>query len=227
METSLHRELKEFYAESTSQFEVPIGKYRVDVVTGDCLIEIQHGPLAAIRDKIRTLLRRHEVLVVKPIIRSKLLVRRAAKDGEVAGRRMSPKRGSLLDLFHELVHFTRVFPHRRLTLEVPLVDIEEWRYPGHGRRRRWHRNDQQVEDQRLLSVHQTLRLRTNEDLLQLIAAPPSAPFHTGHLADSLAIDRWVAQRIAYCFRQMGVLREVGKQGNARLYAWVGNGKRKA
>ena len=30
------------------------------------------------------------------------------------------------------VHFTRVFPHRRLTLEVVLIEIEEWRYPGHG-----------------------------------------------------------------------------------------------
>ena len=49
------------------------------------------------------------------------------------------------DLFDDLVHFTRVFPHRRLTLEVPLVDIEEWRYPGHGRRRRqWmHRRSRQ------------------------------------------------------------------------------------
>ena len=45
----------------------------------------------------------------------------------------------MLDLFEELVHFTRVFPHPRLTLEVVLVEIEEWRYPGHGRRRRWRR----------------------------------------------------------------------------------------
>jgi hypothetical protein len=219
METSLHRELKALYADATSRFEVPVGRYRVDVVTGDCLIEIQHGPLAAIRDKVRHLLRHHEVLVVKPIIHRKLLVKRLTKDGEVTGRRMSPKRGSLLDLFEDLVHFTRVFPHRRLTLEVPLVDIEEWRYPGHGRRRRWHRNDQQTEDQRLVGVCQTYRLRTQQDLLQLISPPPNEPFHTGDLAESLAVDRWIAQRIAYCFDQMGAIRQVGKQGNTRLYVW--------
>ena len=44
-------------------------------------------------------------------------------------------RGTFVDLFDELVHFTRVFPHPRLALEVVLVEIEEWRYPGHGRRR--------------------------------------------------------------------------------------------
>ncbi len=43
-------------------------------------------------------------------------------------KRLSPKRGTILDLFDDLVHFMRVFPHKRLTLEVPLVDIEEWRY---------------------------------------------------------------------------------------------------
>jgi len=52
-------------------------------------------------------------------------------------RRWSPKRGAAVDIFDDLVHFTRAFPHKRLTLEVPLVEVEELRYPGHGRRRRW------------------------------------------------------------------------------------------
>jgi hypothetical protein len=220
METSLHRELKAVYADDTSRIEVPWGDYRVDVVRGDCLIEIQHGSLAAIRDKVRKLLRRHEVLVVKPIVRSKLLVKCDAKGGQVASRRRSPKRGQLLDLFDELVHFTRVFPHRRLTLEVPLIDIEEWRFPGHGRRRRWRRGDQQTEDQRLVGVHETHRFRTCADLVQLVPAGLCQPFHTGHLAVALGITRWRAQRVAYCFAQMKATRQVGKQGNARLYVWT-------
>jgi len=64
------------------------------------------------------------------------LIKRVKEGGPVAYRRLSPKRGTIFDLFDELVHFSRVFPHERLTLEVPLIDIEEWRYPGHGRRRR-------------------------------------------------------------------------------------------
>ena len=220
METSLHRELKALYADDTARFEAPCGGYRVDVLRDDCLIEIQHGSLAAIRDKVRDLLRRHRVLVVKPIVHSKLLVKCDAKGGQVTSRRRSPKRGQLLDLFDELVHFTRVFPHRRLTLEVPLIDIEQWRYPGHGRRRRWRLGDQQSEDQRLLGVRQTHRFRTCADLVRLVPAGLCQPFHTGHLAESLGIDRWRAQRIAYCFHQMKATRLVGKQGNARLYVWT-------
>jgi hypothetical protein len=134
---------------------------------------------------------------------------------------MSPKRGKILDLFGELVYFTRVFPHRRLVLEAPLVDIEEWRYPGHGRRRRWRAGDHEVEDRRLLQVRQTYRLSTGADLGRLIDCPLPEPFHTGHLAQGLGVPRWFSQQIAYCLRKMGVLREVGKKGNARLYDFAG------
>lgn len=226
METSLHRELKTYYAGDGAQFEVPVGKYRIDVVSEGRLVEIQHGSLAAIRDKVRELLEDHDVTVVKPIVVRKLLIKQTAKGGRVTGRRMSPKRGTLLNLFDDLVHFTTVFPHRRLTLEVLLVDIEEWRYPGHGRRRRWRRNDHQIEDQRLVDIHETHCLRTAADLAKLAACSLPTPFHTGHLAESLSVDRWIAQRIAYCFRKAGTVREVGKQGNARLYEFVGRKRRR-
>ena len=220
METSLHRDLKTLYAGQDAQFEVSLGSYRIDVMSGGHLVEIQHGSLAAIRDKVKTLLNDHPVVVVKPIVVQKLLVKRACKDGPVTGRRVSPKRGTLLDLFDELVHFTRVFPHKRLTLEVPLVDIEEWRYPGHGRRRRQRLADYQIEDQKLVAVHATYRFQTAADLAWLVKSPMPQPFHTGHLAESLQVHRWMAQRIAYCFRQTGAVREVGKQGNTRLYEFA-------
>ncbi len=199
METSLHRQLKSLYAGEDAQCEARLGKYRIDAISGDQLVEIQHSSLAAIRDKIRTLLEKHSVLVVKPIVVRKRLIKQDAKGGEVIGRRLSPKRGRLVDLFDDLVYFTRVFPHPRLTLEVPLIEIEEWRYPGHGRRRRWREKDFQIEDQKLVSVGDVHRLRTDDDLARLITGPLPQPFHTGHLAESLSIKRWVAQRIAYCF----------------------------
>ena len=217
METSLHRDLKRLYGDQDDQFEVVLGAHRIDVIAGGCLVEIQLGSLSAIRDKVRILVKSHRVLVVKPIIVQKTLVKRARKDGPVAQRRNSPKRGTILEVFDELIHFTRAFPHAQLTLEVPMIDIEEWRYPGHGRRRRWRRNDYQVEDQKLIAVHQTYRFQTAADLAQLITCTLPRKFHTGQLAESLQVPRWTAQRIAYCLRQMGAVSVVGKQGNTRLY----------
>jgi hypothetical protein len=219
METSLHRDLKRLYAGAAAQCEVRLAGYRIDAVADGELIEVQHGPLAAIRDKIRKLLEKHRVRVVKPIVARKLLVYRKRKGGRIARRRLSPKRGQLLDVFDELIHFTRVFPHPRLALEVPLVEIEEWRYPGHGRRR-WRRDgDFQVEDQKLVEIHSQHRLDTITDLAALVACPLPATFHTAHLAVGLNIPRWSAQRIAYCLHRMGAIQQVGKQRNAWLYCW--------
>jgi hypothetical protein len=220
METSLHRDLKRLYAGEAAQCEVRLGRYRIDAIADGELIEVQHGPLAAIRDKVRKLLTEHHVRVVKPIIASKQLVYLRRKGGKIARRRLSPKRGKLLDLFDELIHFTNVFPHPRLVLEVPLVDVEERRYPGHGRRR-WRRDgDFQVEDQALVTVQSQIRLATAGDLAGLVACPLPVPFNTAHLAAGLAIPRWSAQRIAYCLNRMGAWRQVGKSRNAWLYDWT-------
>jgi hypothetical protein len=139
----------------------------------------------------------------------------------VVSRRRSPKQGKLLDLFDELVHFTRVFPHRRLTLEVPMISIEEWRYPGHGRRR-WRRSgDFIVEDQLLVEVIEVHRFRRASDLCRLLPGGLPQPFHTGHLAEGLGAPRWVAQRMAYCLRNMGGVEVVGKHRGAWLYKATG------
>jgi hypothetical protein len=221
VETSLHRQLKERYADDRKQVEVRLGDYRIDAIAGDKLVEIQHGSLAAIRDKIQKLVQKHDVLLVKPVVARKHLVKLREKDGPVVERRRSPKRGCLLDIFDELVYFTRVFPHPRLTLEVPLVEVEEYRYPGHGRRRRRRKRDHVAIDQRLLEVTDVHQFSTADDLARLAPVDKlPVPFHTGHLAEAMELDRWIARRIAYCFREMGVTNEVGKKGNALLYEFA-------
>jgi len=217
METSLHRELKNIYADKAAQVEAPLGRYRIDVVRDGQLIEIQNGSLSAIRDKVCNLLRDHRVLVVKPIVVRKRLVKQDAKGGRVISRRLSPKRGRDIDLFHELIYFTRVFPHRNLCIETPLIEVEEWRYPGHGRRR-WRRStDYLVEDQKLVALRGVLRFHSAGDLMQIIPGDLPNPFHTADLAESLNIQRWVARRIAYCLRKTGAAAQVGKQGNTLFY----------
>lgn len=225
METSLHRDLKRLFADpSDPRTEVRRGRYRIDAIRGNELVEIQHGSLAAIRDKTRVLLADHTVRIVKPLAAKKLLVRRSASGGPVVSRRASPKRAGELDIFHELIYFTNVFPHPRLTLEVLLVEIEEWRRPGHGRRRRWRANDFVVEDQKLTAVVGSFTLRSAGDLRSLIERHVSGrqlprQFDTAQLAETLSVTRWFAQRTAFCLRQTGAVRQTGKQGNALVYQW--------
>jgi hypothetical protein len=220
MESSLHRELKQLYAGATGRTEVLRGKFRIDVVIdddhGEELIEIQHGSLWVIRDKIQRLTRRHRVRLVKPIVRRKRLVKMHRQGGRIIEQRFSPKQGTWLDLFDELVYFTRAFPHRNLTIEALLVDVEEWRYPGRIRRgrQRW-----TTEDERLLSVRDTMRISTAGDLRELVNRPLPQPFHTADIAAALQIDRFSAQRLAYVLRKVGAADTVGKHRGAWLYCW--------
>lgn len=218
MESTLHRQLKELYADDASEIEVRHGNYRIDVVSGDELIEIQQSSLSAIRNKVRTLLDDHLVVVVKPVVRRRMLVKYRRKGGRETSRRYSPKRGDLVDLFAELVYFIGVFPHERLALDVVLIDVEEHRYPR--KHKRFNRSAWKVDDQRLVEVCEIHRLRTPVDLLALVNCDLPSPFHTGDLAKLLNIDRGFARQIAYCFRNMGAAQQIGKQGNTLLYELV-------
>lgn len=218
MEFTLHRQLKEEYGCAQAETEVPFGNYRIDVVDKDRFIEIQTSPLVAIRDKIAELLKTRKVIVVKPLIARKRIIKLDGKAGAEIERRMSPKRATSLSVFDELVYFTRVFPNRRLTLEAPLISVEELRYPGHGRRRRKRANDFCVEDLRLVEVEKKLTFKTRKDLIRLLPQELwTKEFGTAEIATSLDIHKFDAQRIAYCLRETGATKLVGKKGNALRY----------
>jgi len=212
METTLHQQLKLSYAEDDSQTEVVMGRYRIDE-----LIEVQCASLSAIRDKCQRLLERHQLRVVKPVVLRTRIAKAKKKGGPITSRRMSPKRGSVLDLFDELIYFTRVFPHPNLTIEVPLIHVEQLRVPAKKRRRRW-KKDYAVADVQLESTEGSIELREPADLLKLIQLPEDQePFNTADLAKSIGRPRWHAQQIAYVLRKTGAIDATGRNRSGIVY----------
>lgn len=229
METSLHRQLKLHYAPSEDQTEVTVDGFRIDAIaeSGE-LIEIQHASLGALRDKTRKLLKRtsHEVRIVKPIIARKRIVTLDKKDGEVIRSRMSPKRGDTLNIFEDLVHFSTVFPRKRLTLEVVLIEAEEIRIDRNVKG--WRKKKYKCLDQQLAEVQESLELQTNKDLLAMLPIEHlPMPFDTAELGAAMQRPRWFAQKVAYCLRQTGAAKLDGKRGNSQLYRIPKGRKKKA
>lgn len=222
METTLHHQLKEYFRQPDAPIEVQLHRYRIDAINGDRLVEIQRSGLASIRNKIEDLLKRGFIIdLVKPIVTRKRLIKLDAFDGQEIERRWSPYSGSILDLFDELLYFTRTFPHPRLRLLVPLITIEEARYPGHGKRRRRRVGDFIVKDRQIMELHETHEFSSARDLTKLLPGKALAKqFDTGDLARELSIPRHEAQRIAYVLKKTGALIETGKQGNAIRYRMV-------
>jgi hypothetical protein len=219
METSLHRQLKTQYAVKSQGIEISMHGFRIDAIgkRGE-LIEIQFASLGALRQKTLRLLAEQtkRVRIVKPIVARKTIVTLDAPEGEILRRRLSPKRGEVLDIFLDLVHFGQVFPHPKLTLEVVLIEAEDIRVDRERptRRGKRYRNV----DQRLVEVLSRIEFVTLADLLKYVPLEdlPSS-FDTLELSNALGRPRWFAQKVAYCLRQSGAINIVGKRANSQLY----------
>src|SRR5579872_3716117 len=215
METSLHRELKEFYCDDASGREVWIKGYRVDAIVDGTLIEIQQASLGALRQKTRALLKTHRVTDVKPLSAMKMIVRLTRRNGPVASRRMSPRHETIYNLFEDMVHFADVFPNAGLALDVLLTEQEETRIP---KRRRWFRSkDYSLADRRLVAVRSRHTFRTAADLCRLLPEGLGETFTTADIARLAEIPRWLAQKMAYCLRRTGGVQIAGKRRNAVVY----------
>ncbi len=214
-ETSLHAALKRWYAQPGDQFEVPVDGFIVDIVRQDLLIEIQTSDFASIKPKLNRLLQNHRVRLVHPISQQKWIIHLGADEQTPSSRRKSPKHGSVLDVFTELVRFPELVTHRNFSLEVLLTRQEElWRDDGQGswRRKRW-----SISDRRLVEVVKCYNLDSPADFKTLLPPNLVQPFTTLELSLGLSVPRYLAQKMAYCLHAMGALERVGKRGKAYLY----------
>ena len=124
-ETSLHAALKRWYAKPGDQFEVPIDGYIVDILRRDLLIEIQTSDFSSIKPKLYRLLQNHSIRLVHPIPQQKWIIHLNPDGTTPSNRRKSPKHGSVLDLFTELVRFPDLVTDKNFFLEVLLIQQDD------------------------------------------------------------------------------------------------------
>jgi hypothetical protein len=217
-EQPLHAALKGWYARPQDQVEVAIdGGYVIDVVRDDLLIEIQTGNFSSIKSKLVTLVEHHPVRLVYPIASEKWLFKLPKGGWDGPRRRKSPKRGRVEEVFGELVSFPGLLRERNFSLEVVMIQEEEVRrYEGE---KYWYKNGWVTVRRELLNVVEQHVFEGPDDFAVFL--PPAIPseFTTADLANLLAMPRWLAQKMAYCLREMGTISQIGKRGRALLYTW--------
>lgn len=215
-EKPLHAALKEWYAQTGDRLEAPIDGFVVDIVRGDVLIEIQTRNFFGIKRKLLELTKSHPVQLVYPVAREKWIVKVSDNGNSVLSRRKSPKRGIYADVFAELVSFPQLMAHSNFSLEVLLIQEEEVR--RYDRRRGWRRRGWVTDERRLLEVVDRQLFRTPSDMGALVPLDVAEPYTTSDLAAAIGRPRRLAQRMAYCLREMGTIVAQGKRGRALLYA---------
>lgn len=215
-EKPLHAALKDWYAQGGDRFEVNVDGFVIDIVRDELLVEIQTGNFSKIKAKFADLTERHRTRLVYPIAGEKWLLKRPKEDGEEAERRKSPKRGRLAEIFKELVSFPELMRSGNFSLEVLLIQEEEVRY--YDGKRGWRRRGWVTEERRLLEVVEQHLFSEPADVAALIPEGLPHRFTTADLAQVMDEPRWLAQKAAYCLRKMDLITQVGKRGNAKLYA---------
>jgi len=211
-ERSLHAALKEHLAQPGDRFEVKLGRYVIDIVRGDLLIEIQTRHLYALRPKLLRLLADHPIRLIHPLPAERWIVREDA-DGRLT-RRKSPRHAAAPDIFNELVRIPDLAAHPNLTLEALLIREEQhWRDDGRGS---WRRGWWSLIDTRLLGVAESAVFTRPGDYLALLPPLPET-FTNADLAGARGWNSRLAGKATYALRAMGLLTLVGKRGRANLF----------
>lgn len=210
-EGSLHATLKEHYARPGDEFEVPLDRFVIDIKRGDQLIEIQTVSFASMGRKLDHLLGDYRVLLVHPIAVATYLDRPGRRP------RKSPKRGSIFSIFDELVSVPTLIDHPNLTIEVVLVSVTKTQVVDPNARRG--RGGFRTVNRSLREIHDVHRFEQATDLLELVPTDELPDrFTTADVAAAAGVDRSIAQRMAYCFRPLGLFTEHGRTRSGIQYS---------
>lgn len=214
-ESSLHAELKQWYAQPGDRLEAPVDGHIIDLVRDPLLIEIQTGNFSNLKKKLLTLLPNHRVHIVYPLPETRWITKLDGSGSRQISRRRSPKRGHILHIFGHLLYIHEYLLHPNFSLEVLMIEDEDLRIDdGKGS---WRRRGVSIMDRRLLSVNDSIVFRHKSDYLSVLPEGLPEEFTTAELSKAAAQTKAIAQKTAYTLKKMNIITMTGKRGNAYLY----------
>ena len=126
-EKTLHAVLKLYYEPDEDKHEVAMSGYYADIYNDKGIIEIQTRQLNKLRDKLSVFLQDYHVTVVYPLPFNKWLSWVNPDNGEVQGRRKSPRHFTEYDAFYELYKIKSYLKNPNLSINLVLMDMEEYK----------------------------------------------------------------------------------------------------
>ena len=212
-ESSLHRSLKFYYAEP-GKTETTMAGYVCDAIGADGeLIEIQTGNFSGLKKKIPVLAKSGKVRLIYPVIAVKTIELRDT-GGNLISRRKSPKKGTVWNIFDELVYAPEILKLKNLTIEIIYVDaIECRRKDGKGS---WRRKGVSIEDRILQDRREGIVLKRKADWKQYFL-PIKKECSTKALALAAKINPETARKTIYTLEKAGILKKTHKDGRSWIY----------
>ena len=213
-EKLVHRTLKLYLEPREECHEVPICGYVADILNESGVTEIQTRGFARMKEKLARFLAEHPVTLVYPVVACKEILWFDKQSGELVSRRRSSKHSAEYDLLSELSGIGELALHENLTLKVVLLRAEEYRLlDGSGRDRKDGATKVDIFPTELIAERE---IRGASGLYELLPPLPQ-PFSAKDFASALRLRGIRASMTLRFARRTGIVRQVGKLGNAYLY----------
>ena len=214
-ESSLHNQIKNILAEEGDLIESKIGRYFIDIVKPDHLVEIQTKNFSSFKSKLENLIEDHKITVAYPIAWQKQIVYLEENSEKEISRRKSPQKRRLINVFEELMRIPALFKHPNFTLQVLLIKLDEFRVrDGKGS---WRRKGVSIVNRKLVEIDDIIVLETPTDLLGLLPFSKNQTFTSNELAKKTKINKSLARKMCYTLKKMSAIEQIGKDGNAFIY----------
>ena len=222
-ETSLHRELKEIYAQKyQGNTEIEIENYICDIVCSDensTIIEIQTSNLSKLTSKIEKLTKFHKVKLIYPLATTTYL-QRQDETGKVLSKRKSPKKKNIYSIFGELFSLYKLFDNKNFSLTILFCEIciekiifeNPVQTPNKSRR---FRKNWLIKDKKLISINEKVILKTKKDLQDLIPKEIPEYFSSKDLRNTEIKNE--ANKMIWFLRKANLIEQVEKKGNLIIY----------
>lgn len=214
-EKTLHAVLKLYYEPDEDKHEVAMSGYYADVYNDKGIIEIQTRQLNKLRDKLSVFLQDYHVTVVYPLPFNKWLSWVNLDNGEVQGRRKSPRHFTEYDAFYELYKIKSYLKNPNLSINLVLMDMEEykllngWSYDKKRGSTRY--------DRVPVGIRRIVKFDRREDYMQLVPADLKEDFTVKDFAMAAGVSVEASRYTLNILNYLEIVKRTGRVKNGYVY----------
>ena len=211
-EKSLHNVIKHYISPDENTHEIKCGRFVADILADSRIFEIQTRGFDHLRKKLEFFLPNFEVTVVYPIPAKKWVVKMNRHTGECSERRKSPKKCTVYDVFSELYKIRPFIAHPHFSLRLLLLEVTDYRITSGNPKDRGERFERMPS-----ALLEDVTLHSLLDYGMFLPEDLPRPFTSKDLTATAKIPLSLAQHTLLVLTDLGVVKRVGKSGNAYLY----------
>ena len=214
-EKTLHAVLKLYYEPDEDKHEVAMSGYYADIYNDKGIIEIQTRQLNKLRDKLSVFLQDYHVTVVYSLPFNKWLSWVNPDNGEVQGRRKSPRHFTEYDAFYELYKIKSYLKNPNLSINLVLMDMEEykllngWNYDKKRGSTRY--------DRVPVGIRRIVKFDRIEDYMQLVPADLKEDFTVKDFAMAAGVSVEASRYTLNILNYLEIVKRTGRVKNGYVY----------